>query len=149
MQERGGVATRAEVPLLADLHFRLRGLLEGRESELRKLGLTPRQHEALLQIGAAAQAGEALTVGALARRLHILHHSAVELADRLERAGLLTRQPDHVDRRRIFLHLTAEAERVLATLAAAHLTELDAWRRTLTDLLGLLPEGRPAPAEAA
>lgn len=114
------------MPLLADLHFRLRGLLESREAELRRLGFTPRQHEALLQISAAAQAGEALTVGALARRLHILHHSAVELADRLERSGLLSRRPDHVDRRRIFLHLTPEAERLLGSLASGYAAELEA-----------------------
>ncbi len=146
MSMQQGDVSRPEpgVPLLADLHFRLRGLLEGRDAELRKLGLTARQHEALLQIGAAAQAGEALTVGALARRLHILHHSAVELADRLERAGLIVRRPDHVDRRRIFLHLTQEAEQLLAALGAAHAAELAAWRQTLADILGSLPAAEAA-----
>jgi DNA-binding MarR family transcriptional regulator len=52
------------------------------------------------------------------------HHSAVELVDRAERAGLLQRRTDPDDRRVVHLELTADGDAHLAALSAAHLAEL-------------------------
>ena len=49
------------------------------------------------------------TVGLLAERLQIRHHSAVELAGRLERAGWIKRLRDDKDRREVLLQLERSA----------------------------------------
>lgn len=68
--------------------------------------------------------------------LRIRHHSAVELVDRLADAGLITREPDAEDRRRVRLKLTEIAEARLAKLSASHLTEFSRLRPVLLELLG-------------
>ncbi|RVC44508.1 MarR family transcriptional regulator, partial [Mesorhizobium sp. M4B.F.Ca.ET.088.02.2.1] len=59
-----------------------------------------------------------------ADRLRTRHHSAVELVDRLCEAGLVTRDQDKDDHRRVLLRLTERADDCLAELSAAHLDEL-------------------------
>jgi DNA-binding MarR family transcriptional regulator len=53
------------------------------------------------------------------------HNSAVELVDRTIEQGLLRRTPDPTDHRRILLRVTAQGERMLASLAQYHLEELE------------------------
>ena len=96
-------------------------------------GLAPRQHQALLAVK-GSPGGAPMTVGDLAARLGIPHHSAVELVDRMVRSGYLRRRSDPSDRRRASLTLTASAERVLASLSAAHRAEL----HRIAPLLGTL-----------
>ena len=84
------------------------------------------------------------TIGDLAERLRLRHHSAVELVDRLVEAGLCVRLHDAADRRRVRLGLTDHAERLLADLSAAHLAELRALRPSLREILDRLdPDSRP------
>ncbi|MCA7120397.1 MAG: MarR family transcriptional regulator [Acidibrevibacterium sp.] len=119
---------------LAEFRFLLRGFVEFSEVAARAAGLTPRQHQALLQIK-GFPAGQAMAVGALAARLHVRHHSAVELVDRLEQAGLITRFADRADRRRVLIRLTPKAEALLAGLALAHQQELQRLGPSLSSLL--------------
>jgi DNA-binding MarR family transcriptional regulator len=120
--------------LLAEFRYLLRGFLEFSEVAARGAGLTPGQHQALLAIkGFPSDRGP--TVGELAKRLRIRHHSAVELVDRLVDADLCTRTHDAVDRRRVLLGLTEHAEHLLAALSAAHLAELRALRPALQEIL--------------
>jgi len=81
--------------------------------------------------------GEA-TIGELAERLGIRHHSTVGLVDRLVRRGYLVRRADARDRRRTFLALTASGEQALAGLSAAHRRELRRVAPLLKSLLGRL-----------
>ncbi|HUZ65028.1 MAG TPA: helix-turn-helix domain-containing protein [Acetobacteraceae bacterium] len=130
--------TTADYETLAAFRHALRQFLDFSEHQARAAGLTPRQHQALLQIkGTPPDA--AFTVGDLAARLLIRHHSAVELADRLAEAGLIERSQDSTDRRRVNLRLTAAAEDRLHALSAIHLEELHRLRPALTALLGRLP----------
>jgi DNA-binding MarR family transcriptional regulator len=62
------------------------------------------------------------------------HHSAVELVDRAEAAGLVRRVSGGDDRRVVRLVVTAAGEGLLAELAAAHLEEL---RRLAPRIKGL------------
>ena len=119
---------------LAEFRFLLRRFLAFSEAAATEAGLTPRQHQALLAIKGAPE-GTAPTIGHLAERLGIRPHSAVELADRLEQAGLVRRAHDQADRRRVVLTLTEDAERHLAALSAEHLREL---RRLRPSLLAIL-----------
>ena len=120
--------------LLSEFRYQLRCFLEFSESAAVRAGLKPRQHQALLAIKGARE-GAIPSVGYLAERLRIRHHSAVELSDRLAEAGLITREPDPEDRRRVRLKLTPTADEQLARLSANHLAELNRMRPALLELL--------------
>ena len=127
--------TQADYAALAEFRFLIRQFLEFSENEARRVGLAPRQHQALLAIKGFG-GGEAMGVGDLAARLTIRHHSAVELANRLCEAGLVVRSHDSRDQRRVLLSLTPLAETLLAELSAAHLDELARLRPLLQGVLG-------------
>ncbi len=76
-----------------------------------------------------------MTVGDLAERLRIRHHSAVELVNRLGEAGLVVRDQDKDDHRRVLLQLTVRADDHLADLSVAHLDELSRIEPMLRRLL--------------
>ena len=65
----------------------------------------------------------------------IRHHSAVELVNRLEKNGFVTRVRDENDARRVTVRPAAKAERIMDGLAAAHLRELKGIRPVLEQLL--------------
>ena len=75
-----------------------------------------------------------MTVGDLAQRLGIRHHSAVGLVNRLVDSGYLVRRTDAQDRRRAVLFLTPMADKALAGLSAVHREEL----RRIAPVLGPL-----------
>ena len=120
--------------LLSEFRYQLRRFLEFSEAAAARAGLTPRQHQALLAIKGAPECAIP-SIGHLAERLRIRHHSAVELVDRLAEAGLITREPDPEDRRRVRLKLTPSADERLARLSADHLAELNRLRPALLELL--------------
>ena len=121
--------------LLAALRY---GLLEftefSRQAALRA-GLAPQQHQALLAIKGAPGRTH-LLVGELAERLHLKHHTAVELVDRLVQRQLVRRTPSAADRRRVEVSLTAKGEAIIRKLSAAHLAELREHGPELHRLLG-------------
>jgi DNA-binding MarR family transcriptional regulator len=124
----------AEYEALAEFRFALRDFLHWSEVAAAAVGLTPVQHQALLAIrGRPARAP--LSVGGLADRLQVRHHSAVGLVDRLAALGLVARHPGRRDRRQVFVGLTPAGNRVLARLSAAHREEL---RRLGPRLRGVL-----------
>ncbi|MDE2182767.1 MAG: MarR family transcriptional regulator [Alphaproteobacteria bacterium] len=123
---------RSDYHHLAAFRRVLRQFLAFSESAARAAGLSPQQHQALLAI--KGRDGSAPTIGDVAGDLAIRHNSMVGLADRLERGGLLRRQSDPKDGRRVVLALTSDAEKLLAQLTAAHREEL----RRLTPVLKLL-----------
>ncbi|MBU6472109.1 MAG: winged helix-turn-helix transcriptional regulator [Alphaproteobacteria bacterium] len=119
-----------EYQLLAEFRYLLARFLAFSEAAAQEAGLAPRQHQALLAIK-GYPGGDEVTVGDLAERLGIRHHSAVGLVDRLVASGYLTRCGDPEDRRRILLSLTALGDKTLADLSAIHRAEL----RRITPLL--------------
>ena len=135
---------------LSEFRFLIRRFLAFSADAARGVGLTSRQHQALLAIKGFAGEG-APTIGDLARLLCIQHHSAVELADRLVESGLVLRTHDSCDRRRVLLGLTEAAEGHLAGLSASHLEELHRLRPTLLQILDRIaapaPENEGQPEE--
>lgn len=125
--------SQADYEALAAFRHALRGFAAFSEAAAHTRGLTPQQHQALLAIKGSP--GGAPAVGDLAEHLLIRPNSAVELVDRLERMGLVQRQSDPEDGRRVQVTLTTEAEQVLHDLTAAHVRELRAIRPTLLRLL--------------
>ncbi len=108
---------------LADFRFELRRFLHFSECAALEAGLQPQQHQLLLQV-AGAPAGMAVTIAYAAERLGLKHNSAVELADRSEREGLLERRVDPLDRRRAILRVTRKGRQVLGRLSGDHAREL-------------------------
>jgi DNA-binding MarR family transcriptional regulator len=113
----------ADYIALAELRFRLRTFIAFSESEARAVGLEPRQHQLLLALR-GLPAGTRPTVGALAERLILKHHTAVELIDRLERLGLVERQGDPADGRVALVVITARGRGMLDRLSMSHRSEL-------------------------
>lgn len=127
--------TKAQYELLAALRSALRRFLNFSQAAAIGAGLTPQQHQALLAIKGSPDRDYA-TVGELAARLHLRHHSAVGLVDRLVRNQLVRRAPGKDDRRRVEVRLTARGEALIRKLAAAHLAELREHGPELHRLLG-------------
>jgi DNA-binding MarR family transcriptional regulator len=128
--------------VLAEFRYLLMRFAAFSEHAARAAGLAPRQHQALLAIK-GYPGGAAVTIGDLAGRLGIRHHSTVGLVDRLVSGGYLVRREDLHDRRRTLLSLTAVGEQALAGLSAAHRRELRRVAPLLKSVLGRLgPEER-------
>ena len=121
------------------LEFRdgLRRFLRWSEERAREAGMTPAQHQLLLAVRGH---GSTPSVRDLADHLLLRHHSAVELVDRAERAGLVTRLSDQDDHRVVRVTLTAEGERRLQALTDAHVQELARTRQRFTALWSHLPD---------
>jgi len=102
-----------------------------------RVGLTPQQHQLMLQIAGAPE-GVVTAIGYLAERLALRHNSAVELSKRCEEAGLIVRKADPENRRHVVLSLTAAGNRMLAKLSADHARELNELRPQLIQSLKAL-----------
>lgn len=115
--------SKTDYETLAEFRYALRCFLHFSENAAETVGLTLQQHQALLFI-IGYPGRERITVGELAERLQIRHHSAVGLVDRLEEQGLVERIPNEDDRRQVFITLTDKGIGVLESLASIHREEL-------------------------
>jgi DNA-binding MarR family transcriptional regulator len=131
---RTGRLSPTDYARLAEFRYLLRQFLIFSEQAADRAGLTAQQHQALLAIKGFG-AAQPLTIGELASRLGIKHHSAVGLVDRLLAKSLVRRQPGAQDRRQVVLRLTSRAERLLARLSATHRAELQRLAPLLQTLL--------------
>lgn len=125
---------QTDYAVLAEFRYLLRDFLEFSEKAAKDAGLTPRHHQALLVIKGYGD-GRPVTIGDLATRLKIRHNTAVELANRLVDHGLVERDQDVTDQRRVLLRLTAMAEARLGELSSAHLDELSRIKPMLEEIL--------------
>src|ERR1700729_1866072 len=115
---------------LADFRYEIRRFLNFSERLAHAAGVEPQQHQALLAIK-GLPAHRVATIGVLAERLLIQHHSAVELVNRLEMKGLLRRARGVADRREVVLTLSRRGEALLKALTHPHHTELQSARPRL------------------
>jgi DNA-binding MarR family transcriptional regulator len=129
--------TARDYRALAGFRQALRQFLAFSEEAAGKAGLTPAQHQALLAIKGMPGL-EQISVGDLAQWLGVRHHSCVGLVERLVVLGLVAKRADPADRRRVFLKLTAKAERKLEALSAVHRDELRRRASTLASLLAAI-----------
>ena len=107
----------------AELRSPIRRFLHFSEQAARKADIEPRQHQFLLALKGLPK-NMRPTIGALADRLQIRPHSAVELVNRLSNAGLVKRRHDSDDGREVLLELTSRGEAVLHELSLHHRAEL-------------------------
>lgn len=109
---------------LAELRYHIRRFLRIREEAARAAGIGAQQYLLLLQVK-GMQGRQSPTIGALAERLQLRHHSTVELIDRLVDRGMLVRRPGGRDRREVFVELRPSGEAILKRLALHSLRELE------------------------
>jgi DNA-binding MarR family transcriptional regulator len=119
---------------LAEFRYRIRCFLRFSEQAARAAGLEPQQHQLLLSLKGLPSARKA-TVGVLAERMQLAHHSTVELIDRLEERGFVERWRDDEDRRQVLVQTTAAGEEILAELSLHHFEQLGSVGPTLVDVL--------------
>src|SRR6476660_5023410 len=106
---------------LAELRYQIRRFLHFSEQSARKMRLE--QHQLMLALKGLPD-GVHPTIGTLAERLQLQHHSTVELVNRLSAGGLVRRSRAGDDRRLVLLGLTAKGEKVLRELSMGHKAEL-------------------------
>jgi len=140
--------TKSHYQALAEFRYALRKFLHFSETAAMALGLTPQQHQALLAIK-GFPGRQPVTVGELAERLQVKHHSAVGLVDRLVADRHLRRVASSGDRRQVGLDLTPRGEAVLEQLSSTHREQLrrigPQLSRLLESLDGVPPANPPRP----
>jgi len=98
---------------LAELRCQVRRFLHFSEQAARQMGLEPQQHQLMLALK-GLPLGIRPTIGTLAVRLQLQHHSTVELVNRLSVGGLVQRHRGGEDRRQVLLALTPKCEKICA-----------------------------------
>jgi DNA-binding MarR family transcriptional regulator len=121
---------------LAEFRYQIRRFLHFSEQAARAAGLEPQQHQLLLSIKGLPLRRKA-TVGVLAERMQLAHHSTVELIDRLEERGLVQRRRDDEDRRQVLVQITPAGEEILTELSLHHFDELGSVGSTLVQVLNM------------
>jgi DNA-binding MarR family transcriptional regulator len=117
--------TLSDYQSLAELRHQIRRFVRFSEQAARKARIEPRQHQLLLALKGLPKDVRP-SIGALAERLQVKPHSAVELVNRLAQKGFVRRRRDggNPDRRQVLLDLTAKGEKVLRDLSLHHCAEL-------------------------
>jgi DNA-binding MarR family transcriptional regulator len=114
--------SRERYQALAEFRYQMRRFQRFSDEAARAADLEPQQHQMLLAIKGSD--AESMTIGELAERLQIQHHSAVELVARVAARGLVTRERGETDRRQVFVRLTPAGEDALRELSSTHHREL-------------------------
>ena len=114
---------KAQYETLATFRYALRQFIRFSEAAAQAAGITAQQHQALLAIK-GFPGRDSVTVGELAERLQLRHHSAVGLIDRLVTEKLVSRAPSAEDRRQVLIQLTGRGENMLEKLTSVHRDQL-------------------------
>jgi DNA-binding MarR family transcriptional regulator len=128
------ITSTAEYQALAQFRFLIRRYLNNSEKAARSVGLEPQQYMGLLALR-GLPANQEPTIRALAERLQIQHHSAVELVDRMEKRGLFQRERSTRDRRQVLVNVTPRGEKLLSRLVRHRIAELRVTAPELTRAL--------------
>jgi DNA-binding MarR family transcriptional regulator len=125
------VPTDKDYERLLTFRTRLREFDQWSRAAAEEQGLTHAQHQLLLAVR-GHRGPDGPTIGDVAQYLLVKHHTASELVSRAQDLGLVERQRDAQDSRRVHLRLTEKGNDILQRLTAVHLEEV----RRLAGLLG-------------
>jgi DNA-binding MarR family transcriptional regulator len=128
---------KSQYETLAAFRYALRRFIHFSEEAAQAAGITAQQYQALLAIK-GFPARDNVTVGELAERLQLRHHSGVGLIDRLVAEKLVVRLASTEDRRQVLIQLTRRGEEILETLASVHGEQLKRIGPEISELLGRL-----------
>ena len=115
--------TLSDYQALAEFRHQIRKFFHFSAQAVKAAGLDRGQYALMLAIKGTPD-GSRPRIRDIANTMHVRHHSAVELINRLEQAGYVHRERAREDRREVLLSLTAKGERVLSDLALHHHNEL-------------------------
>jgi DNA-binding MarR family transcriptional regulator len=128
---------------LAEFRYQIRAFLSFSERAARAQGIEPQQHQLLLAVK-GLPVEQRPTIGTVARRLCVEHHTAVALVDKLEQAGFVKRAQNPNDRREVLVEITRRGESLLAELSAIHRDQLVTVGPVLIKALSAVLKGRKA-----
>jgi DNA-binding MarR family transcriptional regulator len=132
------IVTDSDYRALAEFRYHIDRYLDFSDQAAKAAGLEPKQYRLLLVIRGLPDDIDP-TIGALAERLHIRHHSAVELVNRAEENELVerTRSGSYV-----FVRLTNLGQRVLEHAVQERIEQLHIAGPILVDTLQQLSSNR-------
>jgi DNA-binding MarR family transcriptional regulator len=131
--------TQPNFKAMAELRYQIRRFLRFSENAARQAGIEPQQHQLLLAVRGLPDVLKP-TIGVLAERMQLQHHSTVELIDRLVERGFLFRLRSTDDKRQVLVKLTHDGEEFLKRLSLHHLQELQSAGPTFVEVLQSLIE---------
>lgn len=131
---------------MAELRYQIRKFLRFSENAARQAGIEPQQHQLLLAIRGLPD-GASPTIGVLAERMQLQHHSTVELVDRLVDRNFLCRLRSTNDRRQVLVKLTHDGEEFLEKLSLHHLEELQSAGPPFVKVLNSLIDHRDSASD--
>jgi DNA-binding MarR family transcriptional regulator len=126
--------TLADYRALSEFRYQIRKFLHFSEQAVEAAGLERGQYQLMLAIKGMPE-NLRPRIRDVADRMHIQHHSAVELINRLEHGGYVRRERAQDDRREVLVALTPKGEKVLGELALHHHEQL---RSAAPDLVAAL-----------
>lgn len=115
--------TLSDYRALAEFRYQITRYLGLSDDAARSAGLLPGQYR-LLVILKGLPEGMEPTIGNVAARLGLRHHSTVELVDRLEERGLVSRERSERHRSFVFLRITPKGETIIRKLVLSRKKEL-------------------------
>lgn len=136
---------------LAAFRHEVRKFLAFSEAAARAAGIEPQQHQLLLAVRGLPPSLRP-TIGTIAERLCIQHHTAVALVDKLEARAFIARERSDEDRREVLLEVTPLGKAVLERLSSLHREQLQTTGPELIRMLQRiveLPESARATVNAA
>lgn len=132
----------SEYQALSEFRYQLAAFLRRRRQAAEAIGLEAQQYELLLAIK-GLPSGKQPTIKQLADQLQIQHHSAVELASRLAKRGLVRRDRSAQDRRSVFLSVTKAGEKLVDQVVQFSFQQLEDEAPALLKALGKILKARP------
>ncbi|HEY3493155.1 MAG TPA: MarR family transcriptional regulator [Polyangiaceae bacterium] len=135
--------TFTDYVLLAAFRYEIRKFLAFSARAARTAGVEPQQHQLLLAVKGFPKSSRP-TIGDIAERLCIEHHTTVELVDKLEARGFVVRTRSTEDRRRVLLHLTPKGTSLLRKLSVLHREQLARVGPHMVEALGAILTARGA-----
>lgn len=138
-KDQSGTFGREEYRALAEYRYLVRRYLRHMENTSRAAGIHHQQYQLLLAIEGLPE-GKTSTIATLAERMQLNHNTTVELANRCERRGLLTRKRSATNYRAVVLTITPQGKATLEKLVAAAQEELRVLGPSLVESVwGVIP----------
>lgn len=109
---------------LSEFRFRLARFQRFSRAAALESGISPLQYLLLLHLR-GFHGREWATVGELADRLDASHQGTVALVQRCESNGFVTKRRSALDARKVEIHLTPRARKLVERIASRHLDELE------------------------
>lgn len=122
--------TDGDFDRLARFRYALRRYLKFSEDAARRAAISPAQYQLMLFVRSFTKEAPP-SIADLAERLQVSHHSAVGLIDRSETAGLVARDRDRQDARRVRVRLTPRGAAILTRLVREHYARIGELRRAV------------------